>query len=89
MNRCRSKVENIWSHLAHCTAIVNVSNNIDTFITLIVPSLATFVMNLRIIIKISNMTVADFTQYTLVTTTVSCKSKHLRCEPVSIKSEDS
>ena len=39
--------------LPQFTTIINVSNNIDTFITLIIPSLAIFVMNIRIIFKIS------------------------------------
>ena len=41
------------SPLVKFTNLINISNNIDTFVTLIIPSLAIFIMNIRIILKIA------------------------------------
>ena len=41
------------SPLEKFTNLINISNNIDTFVTLIIPSLAIFIMNIRIILKIA------------------------------------
>ena len=39
--------------LTKFTNLINIANNIDTFVTLLIPSLAIFIMNIRIILKIA------------------------------------